>query len=90
MVIFVDTREEYVRDNVNAAARGQLCGTTLIRPSRPQYLFLFLFLFHISFYLRPIPKNPGSQEFAKILYNTGIEFLRTLGPGHKPVILISF
>ena len=59
MIILVDTREEYVRDNVNAAARGQLCGTTLIRPSRPQGSHIFisfdiLCLFYIfNFVLSP-------------------------------------
>ena len=48
MIILVDTREEYVRDNVNAAARGQLCGTTLIRPRRPQGRSIFVLLQQIA------------------------------------------
>ena len=62
-----------------------------IDQTQPATIFVsFSFPYFFLFEANTIPKNPGYQEFAKILYNTGIEFLRTLGPGHKPVILISF
>ena len=72
MIILVDTREEYVRDNVNAAARGQLCGTTLIRPSRPQASHIFISfdisdLFHIF--------NIFVMMFHFFIYNFSLNFL---------------
>ena len=69
----VETREEYVRDNVNAAARGQLCGTTLIRPRRPQGRSIFVLLQQIAleviqtkWLLKNTPGIHAYKEFSTI------------------------